>query len=370
MKLTKKIINLSDKYKTPFLIFDLDSIKKKLKEIEKSIDGIEVFYAVKANDHERILEVLHKEGSSFEISSLPELKKLQKIGVSASKIICMNPIKDEEFLKEMEKFGIKIMAYDSKDEVDKIAKYTPSAELVVRVNVTNEGSDWPLTKKFGVDGPEVVPLLRYAVKRKLKPIGITFHVGSQCLNKNNWGSALYECEVLWKQAKRLGIEFNFLSLGGGLPIQHTKKTPSIKEIGGSINKIIQSNFGTKDGKLKLTIEPGRGLVGDSAIMVTKVVGKAKRGNEEWVYIDAGVFNALMETIQDFKYELKTKRDGRRKVVTIAGPSCDSVDIPFKNTLLPEVKTGDYVYIINTGAYTTVYAAAFNGFDTPSVYFIN
>ena len=370
MILTRNIIEISKKYQTPCLLFSLNRIIKNYREIKHSIHGVEIFYAVKANDHPRILKTLDEEGSSFEISSLNELKSLLKLKVSASKIICLNPVKSPDFLMQMDKNNIEIMAFDSTDEIDKIAKFAQNSKVVLRVSVNNEGSDWPLTKKFGVDPGEAIFLLRYAKKHNVEPIGLTFHVGSQCLNKNNWSSALYICDDIWKQAKADGINLSFISLGGGIPIKHIKSIPTIGDIGKVINKALSQNFKNENLRTKVTIEPGRGLVGDAAIMVTSVVGKAKRGTENWVYIDVGVFNGLMETVEKFKYELKTERGGKRKSVTVAGPSCDSVDIPFNDILLPDVKVGDKVYIINAGAYTTVYAANFNGFEIPKTYFLN
>lgn len=370
MKLTPKLIEISKRYPTPSLLFSLSRIKKNYREIKDSIKDVEVFYAVKANDHPKILQTLIQEESSFEISSLNELKSLLKFKVPPSKIACLNPIKSPELLVEMNKNEIEVMAFDSFEEVDKIAKYAPRSKVVLRISVNNEGSDWPLTRKFGVDAAEAVPFMKYAERHKVQPIGITFHVGSQCLNKNNWSSALYVCDDIWKQAKIAGLELSCLSLGGGIPIKHTKKIPSISEIGKIVNKILSNNFNNEKTKLKVTIEPGRGLVGDAAVMVASVVGKAQRGIEEWIYIDVGVFNGLMETIQNFTYELKTEKNRKRKTITLAGPSCDSVDIMYENVELPSVKVGDKVFILNTGAYTSVYASDFNGFDPPKTYFID
>lgn len=369
MKLTRTIKQISKKYRTPCLLFDLSQIRRNYREIMRSIDGVEVCYAVKANDHIKVLETLAREGSSFEISSLNEMRKLLRLNVVPSKIVCFNPIKSPEFLTEMAKHGVEVMAYDSTEEIDKIAKYAPQSKVVLRISVSNEGSDWPLTKKFGVYAVEAMRMIKYAKAKGVECVGLTFHVGSQCLNKDNWANALYACDDIWNQAKKYGIELNFLSLGGGLPIAHTKPIPSVEEIGESINKALKANFKTASSKLRVTIEPGRGLVGNAAIMVSTVVGKAKRSNEDWVYIDVGVFNGLMETIEGFKYEIKTDHDKKRKTVTVGGPSCDSVDIPFKNILLPDLKIGERVYIINTGAYTTSYAANFNGFEVPETIFI-
>lgn len=369
MKLTRKVIKNGRKYKTPFLLFDLNQIRENYRKIKQSINNVDIFYAIKANSHPRILEVLRDEGSSFEVSSLNETKMLLKLGIPTEKIISLNPIKSPQFLKEMQRLGVEMMAYDSKDEIDKIAEFAPKSKVILRIVVNNEGSDWPLTKKFGVDASEALEMFRYAKRKNVEPIGLTFHVGSQCLNKNNWASALYICDDIWNRAKKENVSLSLISLGGGLPIEHTKPIPEIKVIGESINKVLGTNFQTSRDKLTVTIEPGRAMVGDAAIMVSTVVGKARRGNEDWVYLDVGVFNGLMETVENFMYELKTEKGGRSKRTTIGGPSCDSVDIPFKNILLPEVKVGDRVYIINAGAYTTSYAATFNGFNIPETHFV-
>jgi ornithine decarboxylase len=370
MKLTKTIIAETKKLQTPFLLIDLEKIRQNYRAIKRNIKGAEVFYAMKANDHPKILSVLRDEGCSFEIASLSELEALKKLNIPADKIMCFNSVKDEKFLKAMFTYGVQIMAFDSENEVDKIAKFAPSSKVVLRITVNNAGSDWPLTKKFGVDAAEALPLLKYAKSKNLTPIGLTFHVGSQCLNKNNWTSALYVCDEIWTEAKHEDIQLTFISLGGGIPVKHLKSIPSLKEIGEAIDKGLKRNFKSSSAPLRITIEPGRGMVGDAAIMGTTIVGKVKRGNEDWLWIDVGVFNGLMETIQGFAYEIKTEKNRKKALVTIAGPSCDSVDIPFTDIKLSASEIGERMYIMNAGAYTTSYAAPFNGFAIPSVYFIN
>lgn len=370
MKLTRQTIDRSKQFPTPFLLVDLEQVRRNYRKIKEGIQGAEVFYAMKANSHPQILEALAKENASFEIASLSELVLLRDLHIPPEKIICFNPIKAPKFLKEMDKQKIRVMAYDSKDEVDKIAQYAPESKLVLRIVVDNEGSDWPLIKKFGVDVADALPLLKYAKKKNLEPIGLTFHVGSQCLNKNNWIKALHVCDGLWEMAKKEGIHFNFIGLGGGIPVAHKKPIPSITEIGVTITNALEQKFETIHGNLKLTIEPGRGIIGDAAILVTSVIGKAKREHEDWVYIDAGIYNGLMETIEGFQYEIQTEKDAEKKLVTIAGPSCDSLDIPFKDIVLADVQLGDKIYVLNTGAYTTVCACNFNGFEIPNTHFLS
>jgi ornithine decarboxylase len=371
MKLTQDIIDISKIYKTPFMLCDLDIIRSNYHRIVNSVSGAEVCYAMKANDSLEVLQALIQEGSSFDIASKGELDTLLSLGVAPEKIIAFNPIKNEEFLKALVKARVDVLAYDSKTEVDKIAEFAPSSKLLLRLEVDNIGSEWPLTKKFGVSIEYGKKLLRYAKEKGLDVVGLTFHVGSQCLNAENWKSALVACEQVWKDAKEIGYDFSLISLGGGMPIEHLKHVPTIEEIGAVINPIIQKRFLSMQPNLRITIEPGRGLVGDSAMMVTSVVGLADRGVEKWVYIDVGVFNGLMETIENFKYDLIVPGNTHEKQkVTIAGPSCDSVDVPFKDYLLSPVSVNDRIYIMNTGAYTLAYGSRFNSFDVPKCYFLN
>ncbi|HSX08895.1 MAG TPA: type III PLP-dependent enzyme [Candidatus Saccharimonadales bacterium] len=370
MKITQQFLTKTKNVPTPFLMMDLDQVRKNYHRIQKSIDGVEVYYSIKANDHERIVETLAKENCSFDVSSLRELKLLMKIGVSAERIKCFHPIKNAEFLTELHKYGVDRLAADSLEEIDKIAKFAPKSKIVLRIIVDNEGSDWPLTTKFGIEALESIKFFAYAKKKGLEPYGLTFHVGSQCLNKDNWANAMSAMDDIWQKAEKEGMPLTQLSLGGGIPIQHIKKIPSVEEIGKSVNHALKNKFHMVGGrKLRVTIEPGRGLVGDAGIIGSTVVGKAKRGDESWIYVDAGVFNALMETVEGFQYEITTADKRKSKVTSIGGPSCDSVDIPFKNVTIPDVRIDERIYILNAGAYTTVYASEFNGFAPLKIYFL-
>jgi len=357
-------------HETPFFLLDMDRIRQKFREIKASVDGVQVFYASKANNHPAILKALAGEGSCFEVSSVAELRELQELGVPADCIASFNPIKAPRFIAAMGEYGSTLMAVDSFEELDKMARLAPNAEVAVRLNVENEGSDWPLDDKFGVEPFEALPLLRRARELGLNPAGLTFHVGSQCRNALSWKAAIGRCAEVWQQAAAEGMPLSVLSLGGGIPAQHGKPTPSIEQIGHVIRQsLCEHRLSAADG-VRLIIEPGRGVVAEAAILVTSVIAKAKRAGAEWVYLDAGVFNALMETIAGFTYELSTSSGGTPRTVTVAGPSCDSVDVMFRDFELPEVSIGDRVYVHNAGAYTSVYASSFNGFPPPPVYLLN
>jgi ornithine decarboxylase len=166
-------------HETPFLLLDLQRVREKYRAIKGSVDGVQVFYAIKANDHPAILRALAAEGSCFEVSSEFELRALQELGVPADCIASFNPIKTPRFVAAMSAYGSTLMAVDSVDELAKLAQHGPNAEVAIRLNVENEGSDWPLDDKFGVEPHEALPLLRRARDLRLKAAGLTFHVGSQ-----------------------------------------------------------------------------------------------------------------------------------------------------------------------------------------------
>jgi len=345
----------------PYLLMDKAKVRQKVHAIGKNIRNSEVYYAVKANPDIEILKLINSLGIGFEIASEGEMSVLESIGVTSDKMITSNPIKTFRFLRMAAESGVDYFSYDSEAEVLKMREYAPGANLYVRLTVPNEGSEWPLSKKFGVEVEEAVELLLLAKKKGLNPIGITFHVGSQCTNMYNWNSALDKAKDLWDRAEKAGIRLSLLNIGGGYPIRYTKDVVGIPTIEKNINKAIHQKF---PKKTRILIEPGRSVVGDAGIFVTKVIGKTSRGDEQWLSIDVGVFNGLMESVGGIKYSYVVEGSKDIKKWTLAGPSCDSFDVIEKNIILPEPAIGSYILILSCGAYTISYASEFNGFSIP------
>ncbi|HYQ48435.1 MAG TPA: type III PLP-dependent enzyme, partial [Thermodesulfovibrionales bacterium] len=345
----------------PYLLMDKAKVRQKVHGIGKNIRNAEVFYAVKANPDIEVLKLINNQGIGFEIASEGELNILSSIGVSSDRIITSNPIKSFRFLRMAAESGINYFSYDSEAEVLKMREYVPGANVYVRLSVPNEGSEWPLSKKFAVEVDAAEELLLFARKKGLNPVGITFHVGSQCTNIYNWNAALNKAKDLWDRAEKAGIRLSLLNIGGGYPIRYTKDVVGISAIDRNINQLIYEKF---PRKMRVFIEPGRAVVGDAGIFVTRVIGKAARGDEEWLSLDVGVFNGLMESVGGIKYRYIVEGSGDMKKWTLAGPSCDSFDVIEKDVLLPEPAVGSYVLILSSGAYTISYASEFNGFSIP------
>ncbi len=350
--------------KTPLLLMDLQGIKSRYIEVKYHFSQFKVYYAVKANDHVDILKTLAELGSGFEVASSEELKKVLELGVKPERIISSNPVKPMDFIAYAYEKGINRFVVDSFTEVDKLTKTAPRSRVYVRLVVPNEGSDWPLSKKFGVDVDTALDILEYAQSKGLVPYGITFHVGSQCNNFRNWLIGIKKASELWQKAKLRGLRLQMLNMGGGLPVRYTYEALRIEDIAYYVKGLLQKFMPSLPHELQ--IEPGRGIVGDQGIMVCRVIGKAKRGEENWLYIDTGVFNGLAEALGGIRYPFYLERSGELKEWTIGGVSCDSMDVVARMVPLPEPEVGDYLYILSAGAYTTVYAADFNGFPEPEV----
>lgn len=351
---------------SPYLLIDKDIIRDKVSLIGKNIKNSKVLYAVKANPDIGVLEFLNSIGIGFEIASEGELQILASLGVEPTRIITSNPVKTLKFLKQAASYGVNYYAYDSTSEVEKLAKYVCGSNVYVRLSVPNEGSEWPLSKKFGVEIDEAAELLLTAKDSGLNPVGITFHVGSQCNNIYNWNTAILKAKSLWDIAAKNGLHLKMLNIGGGYPIHYTKDVVGIETIEQKVDAILWQKL---PADLEIFMEPGRAVVGDAGVFVSTVIGKARRGDENWLYIDVGVFTGLMESISGIKYTYVVGSRGKIATWTIAGPSCDSLDVIDRGVKLPEPEIGNRILILSSGAYTISYASEFNGFSIPRVFLI-
>lgn len=366
LELTPDVLARSRAFETPFFLVDLGIVRQSLRALGDAT-GADVYYAVKANDHPEILHALADAGSGFEVASAAEMNAVLALGVPPSRIVSSNPVKLPSFIRAATASGVRRFAVDSFEELRKIEHDAPGAAVYIRVAVDNSASDWPLSRKHGAQPAEAVPLLIDAAQRGLEPIGLTFHVGSQCRDARAWREAMLTMADLWRVAAERGITLRTLNIGGGFPVRHTKVIPELGEIGDVVRALFAEHFplGTE-----LAIEPGRALVGSAAVLVTSVIGRARREDGDWLYLDAGVFNGLMEAIGGFEYQYRAERDGPTRPWTVAGPSCDSVDTMQSGVQLPDLATGERVYVMNAGAYTASYASDFNGFGKPETRFVD
>jgi ornithine decarboxylase len=353
-------------YDKPFLLVDPTLVRTKARRFKAAMPRVHPHYAVKANPHPTVLRTLIEEGVSFEIASIAELDLLLSLGVPAVEIYYSNPMKSRDYLRYAAAKGVEWFVVDSVEEVRKIVAVKPDAKLYLRIDAPNVGSDWPLSGKFGAEPKEAEDIIAVAAELKADLAGVTFHVGSQCRNPQNWRVGIENAKRVCRKMRLKGLKPRLLNIGGGFPVQHTKPIPSIEAIAEVVNHGLE---GFPDG-MRIMAEPGRYLVSDAGWFVCRVVGTATRGGKRWVYLDAGMFGGIIETTEGLQYEVVTERHGQLIPWTVAGPTCDSVDIVMRDQLLPEdLEADDFVYIPNAGAYTTAYASNFNGFPLPEARFV-
>ncbi|MXS85857.1 type III PLP-dependent enzyme [Nitrosomonas sp. HPC101] len=354
---------LKQGYLKPFLMVDTAIIRNKARRFKAAMPRVHPHYAAKANPDPRVLKTLIEEGVGFEIASIAELDLLMSLGVPAVEIFYSNPMKSSAYIKYAAAKGVEWYVLDSVEELRKIVGIKPDAKLYLRIDTPNIGSDWPLAGKFGTHLADVREIIDEAVKLGADLAGVTFHVGSQCRNPQNWRVGIERAKTVFASMREAGLNPRLLNLGGGYPVRYVKPIPSIEIIAEVINEAIAD----LPEDIRIMAEPGRYLVSDSACFVCRVVGTATRNGKRWMYWDAGIFGGIIEVSEGLRYEVLTQRTGSLVPWSVAGPTCDSVDVLMHDEMLPEnVQEDDFIFIPNAGAYTTSYASNFNGFPLPEV----
>jgi ornithine decarboxylase len=353
----------SQKYTRPFLILDTAIVRGKARRFQAAMPRVRPHYAVKANPDRRVLKVLAQEGCGFEIASTAELDLLLPLNVPPAEIFYSNPMKARDAVAYAAAKGVEWFVVDSVDELRRVFETKRDAKLYLRIAAPNIGSDWPLSGKFGAGVADAREIVQTAAKLGADLAGVTFHVGSQCRNPENWRVALEKAKGVFEAMTKAGLKPRMLNIGGGFPVRHVKPIPSIETIGQVVNEGLKA---FPDDVL-VVAEPGRYLVSDAGYFVCRVLGTAMRAGKRWMHWDAGMFGGVIETTEGLKYRIRTDRSGPDIPWTVGGPTCDSVDVVLRDEPLPsDLQEGDFIYIRNAGAYTTAYASQFNGFPLPEV----
>ncbi len=354
---------------TPCLVVDLDVIAEAYDVLRWYLPLARIYYAVKANPAPQIVAMLDRKGASFDVASRGEIELCLANGIAADRLSFGNTIKKEKDIAFAYQSGLRLFAFDSAFELDKLARAAPGAQVFCRILVACEGAEWPLSRKFGCAPEMAVELLRRARDLGLDPYGVSFHVGSQQTDLAQWDGAVGRAAEMFSLLAAADIELRMVNVGGGFPAHYRNDVPAIDGYARAVMAAITRHFGNH--LPEIIVEPGRSLVGDAGIIQSEVVLIAEKGSDDgrrWVYLDVGKFNGLAETMDEsIKYRITTPgRAGVSGPVVLAGPTCDSADILYEHTeyRLPlGLEVGDKVEILSTGAYTASYASVgFNGFS--------
>ena len=353
---------------TPCLVVDVDVVADNYRRLRRWFPHATVSYAVKANPAREVLETLVGLGSHFDAASLHEIDACLAAGALSECIVYGNTIKKRQEIAKAFARGVRLYAFDSQAELEKLAAAAPGSRVYGRILTSSDGADWPLSRKFGCELDMARDLMLKARDWGLEAHGLSFHVGSQQIDPGQWEVAIARAAGVFQDLREAGLELRMVNLGGGFPVRYRKDVPDIETMSGVIMGALGRHFGNR--LPEIFIEPGRFVAAEAGVLLAEVVlvsNKEYVNGKRWVYLDVGKFGGLAETMGEaIQYPIMTPRDGgERGPVVIAGPTCDGADILYEDagyTLPLELAVGDKVRLLNAGAYTTTYSSVgFNGF---------
>lgn len=357
----------STSFDRPTLVLDIDQVRRQYRGLKAGLGRADIHYAVKANPAREVVEALIVEGSHFDAASRGEIELCLSLGAAPETISFGNTVKRASDIAFAHMAGIDLFAADADQELDKIAEHAPGAQVYIRLLVGATGADWPLSRKFGCAPEEAVRLMDYAVSLGLRPVGLSFHVGSQTRRAEMWAETLDQVALVWDRARAAGHALHLLNIGGGFPAFYGEEIEHPTLYAGRVMDMVEARF---DGAERVMAEPGRGMVAEAGMIAAEVLLVSRKQQDDlhrWVYLDIGKFSGLAETMEEaIRYQFTTDRDDEEMAPCIlAGPSCDSADVLYEKrpVQLPVgLKAGDRFLIRNCGAYTSSYSSVgFNGF---------
>ena len=373
MRKFKNVDELVNELKPDYPVYCIrpESIKKSTKFFKDNFPG-KVLYAVKTNPNEKVIKEIISNGiEDFDVASLSEIKLIKKIKPEAN-LYFMHTIKSKESISSAYfDYGVKNFALDHKDELGKILEATNQAKdlnLYVRIAVSNEHAEIDLSKKFGALPSEALGLVRLC-KEHSKKLGISFHVGSQCMHKISYSKGIREIGNIIKKTK---IIPDIINVGGGFPSLYPDLNP--EPLNNYLDEIKMSLKNLKLPKLpQIICEPGRAIVAESGSTIVKVVLRKKQN----LYINDGTYGSLFDAgVPNFVLPTKMITNGRihsKKLTSFRffGPTCDSLDYMKGPFLLPNnIKEGDYIELGQLGAYGLTFRTKFNGFYSNEIFELN
>ncbi len=365
--------DLAARHGTPLHVVSLPVLARNYRAFAERLPGVRVHYAAKANRCPEVLSYLQLLGSALDVCTPGEARAGLAAGFSPTRMIHTHPCKTERNLAESYALGVRTFVYDAADELPKFLRHAPDARLLLRV-AQHGGAALDLSKKFGCAAGRVADLLAAARSLGLAVRGLSFHLGSQCLDPDAFGPVLAAVRAFYDADRAAGGRMDTLDIGGGPPAPYRDPAaiPSLADYLSAVRTHLDAHFG--DLRLSVLAEPGRCLVAEAVTAVVRVIGRAVRGGVLWYYLDDGVYGTFSDRDADrCPYPILAERAAARPhgPCVLAGQTCDSLDVVAEGRALPsDLEVGELLLVPSVGAYTLVSATTFNGFDPPTVVAVN
>jgi len=348
-----------------FFIVDIGKIIRQYLRWKEYLPDVELFYAMKCNPNPLIIEILSGLGCSFDTASKGEIKTVLSMIDDPTRIIFANPCKMSNQIRYARAVDVDLTTFDSDHELYKIKLYHPNCDLVLRIKVNDAKSICKFSCKFGASIPEAEKLLEIANTLNLKVVGVSFHIGSGCLDPTQFDEAIKDSRKVFNIAKeKFDIDMNILDIGGGFMDETFENTAQV------INNSLKENFGDLD-YVRFLGEPGRFIVSNSHTLVVNIIGKKETrtvdDEKHFTYtINNSIYSAFNCIMFDYAKPVilpfNERTEEKKYESIIFGFSCDGLDVISKSIMLPEMTIGEYLYIENIGAYTVAASSEFNGFS--------
>jgi ornithine decarboxylase len=363
-------LKLAQEHGTPLFIIDHDVIRENYRTFKKHLPRVQAYYAVKANSNQEIVKTLFEEGASFDVASYNEFMQVYEYirhfeekdqdFYIWDRIIFSNTVKDRDTLRKIRRYK-PLVTFDNEDEIKKIKEHCDTAGVVLRLKVPDTGSQVEMSSKFGAEPGDARRLIGRAFDLGLVVEGLSFHVGSQCTTFDNYTAALEIASQILHDARKKGYNVKIVDIGGGFPVPYDSRVPQFEKLAEIINAECQRLF---PEDVELIAEPGRFMVATAAVLVSEIVGKARRDGKVFYYINDGVYQTFSGVVYDHWIpNFHAFRPGRTEVCAVVGPTCDSFDkISLSEQLPADLQIGDYLYTENIGAYSIASSTRFNGFE--------
>ena len=364
-----KIINKNNNNNS-FIIFHPSNIVNKINQWSLLLPGITPYYALKCNPDKRIINIMKNYNIHYDCASKNEIKKILGCNIMNDKILFANPCKMTDHIQYAKSKNINLMTFDTINELYKIKEHYSSADLLLRIKVDDTKSVLKFSSKFGADISDVSKLLFVGKKLGLNIVGVSFHVGSKCIDINAYGDALHLSRQVFNLGLKAGYKFKIVDIGGGFP---GADDYTFRKMTSIINTSINKYFSKDD--IQFIAEPGRYFVESAYTIVAKIINKktiTENNKPKNIYfINEGIYGCFNNVLTDkATIKINTFKPNNQNIKsTIFGPSCDALDCIASNIELPNLEIDDYIYVENMGAYTTACATNFNGFNMASVKYV-
>lgn len=357
---------------SPLYLMSLHAIRAHYTELTTQLPMVRHHYAIKCLSLPEVITTIKNCDGYFDVATTGEIDRALACGVDPARIIHTHPMVRQQDVAEALDRGVNRFVFDSASQIPMLQKFNGRITLLLRIAIPNQEAQINLSAKFGLDPLWAEETLLSAKKASLDIVGVSFHAGSQMANSDKMCEGIRIAHKVFETAKNIGYVFRVLDIGGGFPAHYTKHVSSLKEFCKPVGELLNQLF---DG-VEILSEPGRGVVGDSAISVSSVMGVATRGGVPWYYLDDGVYGAYSGVIFEHgEYPIITLKQLENPEISLrscvlAGPTCDSVDVIVQDIELPNLEAGDIVLGLNMGAYSIATTTEFNSFPRAKVIFVD